>query len=123
MTGWGREQVGRGENLGSLRGVAVPTTPHSNPAVRRLRAQVAASTRWSREDPNRSDGPLPRARAAFDARFYEGIPDDVPPEERERRAAHARKAYFASLSLKSLMKREAATRARQPVADDGGDAA
>ncbi len=41
------------------------------------------------------------ARRAFEARFYEGIPEDLPPAERDRRADFARRAYFAELALKS----------------------
>lgn len=41
------------------------------------------------------------ARRAFDARFYAGIPEDLPQAERDRRAGFARRAYFAELALKS----------------------
>lgn len=60
------------------------------------------------------------ARAAFDQRFV----DQVDPErklsepERERRAAAARKAYFAALSLKaSSARRQRAERHAQRMAD------
>lgn len=46
------------------------------------------------------------ARAAFEARFYQGIPDDLPPLERDRRAAAARRAYFANLTALSVAKRK-----------------
>jgi hypothetical protein len=98
-----------------------------DPTVRRLRAATASNVRWSREDPHRPDGPLPRARAAFNQRFYVGIPEDLPEAERERRAACARKAYFAGLTLKSVMARKRraaeAARARNATGDQGGDAA
>jgi hypothetical protein len=81
--------------------------PARNPADRALVATIAATTRWSREDPHDPGGPLPRARAAFDARFYAGIPDDVPAAERDRRAGNARRAYFARLALKSSQARRA----------------
>jgi len=45
------------------------------------------------------------ARAAFDARFYVGIPDDLPAAERDRRAGYARKAYFASMAYRSARAR------------------
>ena len=45
------------------------------------------------------------ARAAFEARFYVGIPDDLPADERDRRADYARRAYFAELALKSSLSR------------------
>jgi hypothetical protein len=81
--------------------------PALDPSDRALAARIASSTRWSREDPNDAAGPLPRARAAFDARFYAGIPDDLPAAERDRRAAHARTAYFSRLALASVKARRA----------------
>lgn len=47
-------------------------------------------------------------RAAFDRRFdLEVDPDGtLSPEERARRADHARKAYFAKLALKSEARRK-----------------
>ncbi len=49
------------------------------------------------------------ARREFEARFEREVdPDGVlPPEERARRAAHARKAYFARLALASAKARRA----------------
>jgi hypothetical protein len=85
--------------------------PAPDPSDRALAARIASSTRWSREDPNDPDGPLPRARAAFDARFYANIPADLPESERDRRAASARKAYFAKLALASVKARRAARNA------------
>lgn len=94
--------------------------PPADPTVRRLRAQVAASTRWAVEDPSSPEtaAKLARARSAFEARFYRDIPDDVPEAERERRAASARKAYFAGLALKSVMKRKRTAAARKTGGDD-----
>jgi len=77
------------------------------PAERSLAGQIAANTRWSREDPNDPNGPLPRARAAFHQRFYAGIPDDLPAAERDRRAAAARRAHFQRLALASVKVRRA----------------
>ena len=51
------------------------------------------------------------ARAAFEARFYAGIPEDLPPAERDRRASFARQAHFTELALKSSMAR---SRKRHP---------
>lgn len=48
------------------------------------------------------------ARDAFAARFYEGVPKDLPQEERDRRADAARKAYFAELTAKSILARRKA---------------
>jgi hypothetical protein len=82
------------------------------PAERSLRARLAAHTSWA----NTAD-PAARtaaARAAALERFERQVdPDGVlTADERARRAAHARKAYFARLALKS-------TQARRR----GGDAA
>lgn len=77
---------------------------------RRLSAQIAAHTRWSREDPVEGTA---AARKAFLDRFEDEVdPDGVLPEaERKRRAESARKAYFKRLALKSA-------RARRREGDD-----
>ena len=74
------------------------------PAERKLRAQVAANTRWSKEDPKEQAA---RMRAGFDARFEREVdPDGVlSPAERERRAAAAKRAYMQRLALKSARAR------------------
>jgi hypothetical protein len=46
-------------------------------------------------------------RTAFERRFVEGIPDDLPPEEVARRVAAAKKAYYSELALKSARTRSA----------------
>lgn len=45
------------------------------------------------------------ARLAFAARFYEGIPEDVPQRERDRRAVAARRLHFTRLALRSSVAR------------------
>jgi hypothetical protein len=74
----------------------LPLTPDE----RILRAKIAAHTLHSQVDGHAHTAP---ARAAFDRRFdLEVDPDGVlPPDERARRAGHARKAYFTGLALKS----------------------
>lgn len=75
------------------------------PAERALRSRIGAHVMWSRvTDPSAATAP---ARKAFLDRFSREVdPDGVlDPEERERRAAHARKAYFANLALRSAMAR------------------
>jgi len=52
------------------------------------------------------------ARRAFDSRFYDGIPKDLSPEERERRAMYARRAYFASISVRGVEARQRRAPAR-----------
>ena len=82
-----------------------------SPSERTLRAQLASHTRWSREaDPSAATAP---ARAAFNERFLDEVDPErkLPAEERERRAAHARKAYYKRLAMKSV-------RARQGVPND-----
>lgn len=74
------------------------------PSERRLRARLGALKLHAHHDSRELTVP---ARAAFDERFYDEVdPDRVLPEdERERRASHARKAYFAGLALKSAVAR------------------
>lgn len=74
------------------------------PSERSMRARMAAHVSHSRHDPKE------RTRAArdkFDERFLDEVdPDRVLPEaERQRRADHARKAYFTRLALKSARAR------------------
>jgi len=74
-------------------------------AERRLSAQIAAHESWA-HTPDRSARTAP-ARAALMARFEREVDPDgtLPPDERARRAAHARKAHFARLSLASARSR------------------
>ncbi len=89
--------------------------PAHDPCARALTARIAANTRWSREDPNDPTGPLPRARAAFNARFEREVdPDGVLPEaERARRAECARKIYYQRLALRSVQARRRKAAARR----------
>lgn len=74
---------------------------------RRLHAQVAAHSRWSREEDRAAA--TGKARAAFIDRFEREVdPDGVlPPQERARRAESAKKAYFKRLQIKSAEARRA----------------
>jgi hypothetical protein len=78
------------------------------PQERSLRGKLAVETSWA----NTADAVArtARARAAFADRFEREVdPDGVlAPEDRARRAAHARKAYFARLALKSAQARRRA---------------
>ena len=72
-----------------------------SPSQRSLRARVAAHESWARtSDPSARTAP---ARAAFKSRFEREVdPDGVLSEaERQRRAEHARTAYFTRLALRS----------------------
>lgn len=73
----------------------------STASARSLRARMAAHQSWANTaDPSARTA---RARAAFNDRFERQVdPDDeLPLEERARRAAHARKSYYLSLAIKS----------------------
>ncbi|ODU03347.1 MAG: hypothetical protein ABS81_14595 [Pseudonocardia sp. SCN 72-86] len=74
-----------------------------------MRAQIAANTRWSREDPTLN---ATRAQAGLLAKFEREVDPDgtLPPAERARRAQSARKAHMQRLSLASAKKRAARRR-------------
>ena len=102
-----------------------------SPAERTLRARLAAHVQWSREaDPTARTA---KARAAFLAQFEAEVDPDgtLPPEERRRRAEHARSAHFARLALASARARRLNRAERSaehaddlPAGEDlGGDAA
>ena len=88
-----------------------------SPAERSLRARLAAYAMHARHDARRTSA---NGRAAFLARFEREVDPDgrLDPEERHRRAEHARSAYFARLALASV----AARRARR-ASVTGGDSA
>ena len=70
-----------------------------------LQARLAAHTSWANtKNPSERTAP---ARSAFDARVEREVDPDgtLDPEERRRRAEHARKAYFTRLALKSAQAR------------------
>jgi hypothetical protein len=91
-----------------------------SPAERSLRARLAAHAMHAKHDPRQTTA---NGRAAFQARFEREVDPDgtLGPEERRRRAEHARSAYFARIQLASAKARRikrADTRTRR-----GGDAA
>jgi hypothetical protein len=71
---------------------------------RSVHARVAAHAKWAQSDPVAGTA---KARAAFESRFLDEVDPDraLPKAERTRRAAHARKAYFARLTLASVKAR------------------
>ena len=76
-----------------------------SPSERMLRSRIAAHASWAR-----TADPSARTKAARDKaleRFEDQVDPDrmLPEDERARRAEHARKAYFASLALKSARAR------------------
>lgn len=70
------------------------------PSERSLRGRIGAYALHASGGTN--TGP---ARAAFEARWYDGIPEDLPQAERDRRARAARSLYFARLALASAKAR------------------
>jgi hypothetical protein len=88
---------------------AVPPTSGTHglsPAERTLRARLAAYAMHAQHDSRDTSAP---GRAAFLARFEADVDPDgrLDPEERRRRAEHARSAYFARLALASVAARRA----------------
>lgn len=71
-----------------------------------LRGRIGAYRLHSTHDPKET---TEAARHAFMSRFEQEVDPDnaLPPHERERRSLAARKAYFASLALKSSKSRKA----------------
>jgi hypothetical protein len=68
-------------------------------------ASVAANTRWAHE-PDRSAATAP-ARAALEAKFAREVDPEgiLPPAERAKRAANARRAFYQRLAIKSAQAR------------------
>jgi len=99
------------------------TTPRqddpSTAAERSLRARLAAYLMHAQHDSRVTSAP---GRAAFLARFEAEVDPDgtLDPQERRRRAEHARSAYFARLSLAGVKGKQAKRATRGPA---GGGAA
>ena len=76
------------------------------PTERSLRAQIAAHESWAHTE-DRTARTSAARKAALDRFENEVDPEGVLlPEERARRAEHARKAYFLRLALKSAQARK-----------------
>lgn len=79
--------------------------PAHDPADRKLSAQQAANSRWSKV-PDRLAETAPGRRAAFERFEREVDPDGtLSPAERRKRAENARRAHMQRLALKSLQVR------------------
>jgi len=75
------------------------------PAQRALRAKLAAHASWANTT-DRAARTAAARKAAHDRFEREVDPDGVlPPDERARRAASARRAHFSRLALLSARKR------------------
>jgi hypothetical protein len=74
------------------------------PQQRALAARIAAHAKWAQTD---SVAGTAAARQAALDRFERVVDPDgtLPPEERARRAAHARKAHFSRMALASAKAR------------------
>ncbi|MFJ9365426.1 hypothetical protein ACIRRA_13540 [Nocardia sp. NPDC101769] len=90
------------------------TTPND----RVLQARIAAHASWAKTDDRAAR--TAKARKAMESKFEKQVdPDGVlPPDERARRAEHARKAHYTRLALKSAQAR----RRRSRGSDKGGAA-
>ncbi len=82
-----------------------------SPVERTLRARLAAHSMHAKHDARKTTA---NGRATFLARFEAEVDPDgtLPPDERRRRAEHARSAYFTRLAL-------AAVKARRQQRDGG----
>lgn len=86
------------------------------PKERSIRASAAVHTSWANTaDPAARTAP---GRKAFADRFEKQVdPDGVlPPEERARRAEHARKAHFQRMALASAKARRAKAEQKRAAA-------
>jgi hypothetical protein len=71
-----------------------------------MRARIAVHTSWA-SCPDRRARTAPGRRAFLDRFEREVDPDGVlPPEERARRAEHARKAHMTKLALRYTQARQ-----------------
>jgi hypothetical protein len=75
-----------------------------SPVERTLRARLAAHSMHAKHDARETTA---NGRTAFLARFEAEVDPDgiLPPEERRRRAEHARSAYFTRLALAAVKAR------------------
>ncbi len=81
--------------------------PAVDPVDRSLSCSIAANTRWALvTDATAATEP---ARRAFEDTFVDQVDPDrkLRPEERARRVARLRKAYYQKLALKSAQARRA----------------
>ena len=91
----------RSTHLGRSEGVAVDPSP----SIRTMRARLAAHESWARTS-DRSARTAPAREAAWNRFEREVDPEGkLDPQERARRAEHARKAYFLRLAMKSAQAR------------------
>lgn len=77
------------------------------PEQRSLRSRIANHNRWAKASAAEREANTAPARKAFADRWERQVdPDGVlPPDERARRAEHAKKAHFLSMAAKSAQAR------------------
>ena len=78
------------------------------PSERTLRARIAAHAKLAKHDAvEATSNARAAARRSLDERLLAAVDPErrLPAAERERRLAHARKAHYARLALKSARKR------------------
>jgi hypothetical protein len=78
--------------------------PQASQSERSIRGRIGAHALHATHDPRQTTA---KARATFLERFEREVDPDgtLLPEERARRAQHARKLHFARLALASSKKR------------------
>jgi hypothetical protein len=76
-----------------------------SPSERSQRARIASWAQKKKHDPKETTR---KARQAYRATFYEGIPEDLPQAERDRRAEAAFKEHMARLAFLSAKARRKA---------------
>ena len=91
-----------------------------SPTERSLRAKLAAHSLHARRDSRELTA---KARSKFLARFDDEVDPNrvLSSEERQRRAGHARSAYFARLSLASSRARGRRAARSQKVSEAPAD--
>jgi len=77
------------------------------PGEKSLRGRLAAHAKWAKEPD--ATAATAAAREAFLSRFETQVDPEnkLTPQERTRRAEHARKAYFLRLAMRSAKARRA----------------
>ena len=82
----------------------MPTPESDDRSLRRQRGQIGAYALHSQYDSRQLTA---KARQAFQSRFEQEVDPDglLPPEERRRRAEHARTLYYRQLAYRSAKAR------------------
>ena len=88
------------------------------PKAKSLPQQIAANSRWSREDPTLQGEIM---RAGLERRFLDEVDPnrELSEAERIRRAECARKAFYQRLALASAKARRERSARRRGGSDDG----